>query len=106
VSTDVRVVLCTVPSPDVAEQLARSLLEEKLVACVNVLPGVRSIYRWQGAIEEASELLLLMKTARDRYDALEERIRALHPYDLPEVLALDVADGSAAYLGWVLAETR
>ena len=105
-NTDVRVVLCTVPSRDVAERLAHSLLEEKLVACVNVLPGVRSMYRWQGAIEEAGELLLLMKTASDRYDALEERIRELHPYDVPEVLAVDVADGSAGYLAWVLGETR
>ncbi|MET0342442.1 MAG: divalent-cation tolerance protein CutA [Polyangiales bacterium] len=104
-STEVRVVLCTVPSRDIADRLARTLLEEKLVACVNVLPSVRAIYRWQGAIEEADELLLVLKTARDRSEALEARIRALHPYDVPEVLGLDAA-ASAPYLAWVVAETR
>jgi periplasmic divalent cation tolerance protein len=102
----VRVVLCTVPSEAVATQISQALLEERLVACVNVLPAARSIYRWQGQIEEGQELLLVMKTARDRYAALEARLRALHPYDVPEVLALDVAEGSAPYLAWVLAETR
>ena len=98
--------LCTVPSAAVAEQLARVLLEERLVACVNVLPAVRSLYRWQGRVEDAEELLLVMKTAHDRYDALEARVRALHPYDVCEVLAIDAAAGSAPYLAWVLAETR
>ena len=98
--------LCTVPSAAVAEQLARTLLDERLVACVNVLPAVRSLYRWQGQVEDAEELLLVMKTARDRYDALEARVRALHPYEVCEVIALDVGAGSAPYFDWVLAETR
>lgn len=105
-STDARVVLCTVPSTHVAEQLARTLLEERLVACVNVVPTVRSLYRWQGRIEEAQEHLLVMKTGAGRYEELESRIRALHPYEVCEVIALDVTAGSAPYLAWVLGETR
>ena len=105
-STDARVVLCTVPSTHVAEQIARALLEEQLVACVNVVPGVRSLYRWQGQVEEAQEHLLVMKTGAARYPALEARIRALHPYEVCEVIALDVVAGSAPYLAWVLGETR
>jgi periplasmic divalent cation tolerance protein len=106
VSTAAQVVLCTVPSTHVAEQIARTLLEERLVACVNVVPGVRSLYRWQGQIEEAQEHLLVMKTGTERYAELEARIRALHPYELCEVIALDVTTGSAPYLAWVLGETR
>jgi periplasmic divalent cation tolerance protein len=103
---DARVVLCTVPSEQVAEHIALTLLEERLVACVNVLPGVRSLYRWQGKVEDDRELLLLMKTQADRYRALEARVRELHPYEVCEVLALDVADGSSPYLAWLLAQTR
>lgn len=103
--TDVRVVLCTVPSEQVAETIARALLEERLAACVNVLPGVRSLYRWQGKVEDERELLLVMKTQAARYDELERRVRELHPYEVCEVLALDVAAGAAGYLGWVLQET-
>jgi periplasmic divalent cation tolerance protein len=102
----IEVVLCTVPSSAVAEQIAHALLDERLVACVNVIPGVRSLYRWEGAIEEAQEQLLVMKTARDRYAALEARIRQLHPYEVCEVIALDVTSGSAPYLAWVTGETR
>jgi periplasmic divalent cation tolerance protein len=106
VSTAAQVVFCTVPSTHVAEQIARTLLEERLVACVNVLPGVRSLYRWQGQVEEAQEHLLVMKTSAAIYPTLEARIRALHPYEVCEVIALDVAAGSAPYLAWVLGETR
>ena len=103
--TDVRLVLCTVPNAQVAETIARALLEEQLAACVNVLPGVRSLYRWQGKIEDEPELLLVIKTQVARYDELERRVRALHPYQVCEVLALDVAAGAAGYLDWVLQET-
>ena len=104
-STSIRVVLCTVPSEQVGETLARTLLEERLVACVNILPGVRSLYRWQGKLEDERELLLVMKTQAARYAELEARIRALHPYEVCEVLALDVAQGSDAYLHWLRSET-
>ena len=101
-----RVCLVWVTAPD-AEQgatLARALVEDHLVACVNVVPGVRSIYRWEGSVQEDSEVLLIMKTRAQLVDALTARVEALHPYDVPEVVAVDVAGGSAAYLDWVVGE--
>lgn len=98
--------LCTVPNESTAESLARALLEAGLAACVNIVPGVRSLYRWQGKIEDDRELLLVIKTQVARYAELEQCIRALHPYQTPEVLAFDVAQGSAAYLAWLTAETK
>mgnify|MGYP002351831243 CR=1 FL=1 len=104
-ATDVRVVLCTVPDREVALRLSRALVEERLVACVNLLPQVTSVYRWEGAVQEDTELLLMMKTQAARVEALTARVVALHPYDVPEVLVLPVSGGSEAYLGWVRAET-
>lgn len=89
-----------------AQVLARALVERRLAACVNVLPAVQSIYRWNGAVEEATEVTLLIKTAAARYGELEQAIRALHPYELPEVIAVPVSAGSPAYLGWIAQETR
>jgi len=103
---DIILVLTTMPDDDRADTLARTLVEERLAACVNVLPGVCSIYRWKGAVEEASEVMLVAKTRASRAAALAARVRALHPYELPEVLALPVTDGSQAYLRWVVAESR
>jgi periplasmic divalent cation tolerance protein len=100
-AADVRIVLSTLPSSDVAASIARTLVEERLCACVNVLPAIRSIYRWQGTVHDEPEVLALIKTTSDRYDALAERLRALHPYEVPEILALDVAAGAASYLAWV-----
>jgi periplasmic divalent cation tolerance protein len=102
---DVRVVLTTLPDAEAGERLARTLVEERLAACVNLLPGVRSIYRWQGQLEEAGEVLLVVKTRADRCAALAARIQALHPYELPEVLELAASGGSEAYLDWVRRET-
>ncbi len=104
--THTLVVLSTVPDEQTGERIATALLEENLVACVNMLPGVRSLYRWQGALQKEQEWLLVIKTRGDRYDKLEQRLRELHPYEVCEILALDVARGSAPYLDWVLAETR
>jgi periplasmic divalent cation tolerance protein len=101
------VVLCTAPSgSDVAgrlgaNDLARALVDEGLCACVNVLPGVRSWFRWQGAVDVADELLLIAKTTRDAAAPLRARIAALHPYQVPEVLEIDVAGGLPAYLAWL-----
>jgi len=89
-----------------AEQLGRTLVEERLVACVNVLPAMQSIYRWQGAVEQASERQLIMKTAGDRLEALKARLAALHPYEVPELLVLPIADGGASYLEWLREATR
>jgi periplasmic divalent cation tolerance protein len=100
----VHVVLVTVPDAEVGARLARVVVEERLAACVNLLPGVRSIYRWQGAVHDDAEVLLVMKTRADRVEALGARVRELHPYEVPEVLALAAAGGSLEYLAWVRAE--
>jgi periplasmic divalent cation tolerance protein len=104
--TDVLVVLLTMPTAERAAELARTLVEERLAACGNVVPGLRSIYRWEGEVVDEPEVLLVVKTTRARFDALRDRVLALHPYQVPEVLALPVEAGSAAYLAWVGAETR
>lgn len=102
---EVRVVLCTTP-PDEAPNLARKLVEARVCACVNVLGGVRSIYRWKGAVSDDEEALLIIKTTADRLDVLRAKIVELHSYDLPEVIALDVAGGHVPYLEWVAAESE
>jgi periplasmic divalent cation tolerance protein len=98
---DVLVVLATFPDPEKAAAVARVLVEEALVACVNLVPQVRSIYRWQGQVEDATETLAIVKTTRERYAAFAARLVELHPYDVPEVLAIPLAEGHAAYLTWV-----
>jgi len=99
------IVFCTVGSRADGERIAEAVVGEQLAACVNILGPVRSIYRWQGEINRDDEHLLLIKTTRARYAALEARITALHPYDVPEVVAVPIEMGSAAYLGWVTDET-
>ena len=96
----------TCPDAASAEAVARALVDERLAACVNQLPGLRSTYRWQGQIEQADEVLLLIKTTADRLDALTARLRELHPYELPELIAVEVRAGLPAYLDWVAAEHR
>jgi periplasmic divalent cation tolerance protein len=104
--TEALVVLCTAPTAEVAAGLARALVEARLAACGNVLPGLRSIYRWQERVEDEPEVLLLLKTTRERFPALREELQRLHPYQVPEVLALPVEAGSAAYLEWLGAQVR
>lgn len=99
-------VLTTLPDRDSARSLAASLVEQRLAACVNLLAGCTSLYRWQGKVEEATEVPLLMKTTVARYAALEAAIRAAHPYELPEVVAVPVTRGLPAYLKWIDEETR
>lgn len=100
------VVLCTVPSEEVGVHIARALLEQQLCACVNIIPGVRSLYRYRGKLEDERELQLVIKTQRALYPALEARIRELHPYEVCEVLQLAVTAGSEPYLAWLRDETR
>lgn len=95
------VVMVTFPADGDAESFARTLVDERLAACVNVLPAMRSVYRWKGEIETASERQLLIKTKAANVAALEERVTALHPYDVPEFLVLPIEAGSAAYLAWL-----
>ncbi len=104
--TDAIVVLVTTPSPERATEIARALVEERLAACGNVVPGLRSIYRWEGKVQDDAEALLVLKTTRARFDALRDRVLALHPYEVPEVIALPVEAGSARYLAWIADETR
>lgn len=99
------IVLTTLPDADVAARLARLLVERRLAACVNVLAPCRSVYRWQGAVEEAQEVPLLIKTTEEAYAALESALRTHHPYELPEIVSVPVAHGLAAYLDWVAAAT-
>ena len=98
----VRVLVTTAPDEATAARLARTLVEEKLAACVNVIPGVRSTYRWEGAVEEAAECLLVLKTTADAADAATARLVALHPYDVPEALLFTPQAGAADYLAWVV----
>ena len=104
--TDACVVLCSAPDPAVAETIADRLVADRLAACVNLLPGLRSVYRWQGKVEAAAEVLLLVKTSAEAYPALQERLRQLHPYELPELLAVEAASGLPEYLQWLAAESR
>jgi periplasmic divalent cation tolerance protein len=102
---DVVVVLTTVPTGSKGEEIGRTLVEERLAACVNVLAPMTSIYRWRGAVERESEQQIIIKTTRNRVPALQARLTALHPYELPEFLVLPVADSSSAYFEWISQET-
>ncbi len=103
--TDALVVLVTTPTPERAAEIARAVVEERLAACGNVVPGLRSIYRWEGKVQDEPEALLVLKTTRARFEALRDRVLALHPYEVPEVIALPVEAGSARYLAWIAGET-
>ena len=101
----VLLVLSTLPDVQAAQQLARTLVERRLAACVNVLAPCTSVYRWQDGVEEATEVPVLIKTTAERYAELESAVRALHPYELPEIVAVPVAYGLPGYLDWVAGET-
>jgi periplasmic divalent cation tolerance protein len=104
--TDALLVLVTAPSAEVAAGLARALVEARLAACGSVVPGLRSLYRWEGRVQDEAEVLLLLKTTRARFEALRDEVLRRHPYQVPEVLALPVEAGSAAYLAWLEGELR
>jgi len=104
--TDKIVVFSTCSTPEEAAKIARKLIEERLAACVNVAPSVRSFYRWKGAIEEADECLLVIKSSRDLFDRLRLELEKAHTYEVPEVVAVPVVDGSPNYLNWVDAELK
>ena len=99
--TDKIVVLSTASSAEEAEKIARSLVEARVAACVNVIPGMRSFYRWKGVVEDAAEWLLVIKSSRARFEALRAALEKLHSYEVPEVIALSVIDGAKNYLNWL-----
>jgi periplasmic divalent cation tolerance protein len=103
---DFVVILVTVPDEEVAGRLAHDLVTEKLAACVNVLPSVRSVYAWEGEICNEGELLCLLKTRRALFPAVRDRVRKLHPYQVPEIVALPLVEGSDDYLAWLRDNTR
>lgn len=102
---DILLVITHLPDRTVAESLARHLVERRLAACVNILAPCHSVYRWQGAVETATEVPLLIKTSAAGYAALERELRARHPYELPEIIALPLTQGLPDYLAWVAAQT-
>jgi len=102
----VLLVLSNVPDQEVAATIARALVDERLAACVNILGACRSIYRWRGAVEEAEEVTLLVKTTRRRHAACRQRLKALHPYEVPELVTIAPDAVWPAYADWVIAETR
>ncbi len=105
--TDKLLVLVTCSSASEARRIARAVVEERLAACVNILPGsVTSIYRWKGKVESAREQLLLVKTSRKRLAKLQAMVEKLHSYDVPEFIAVPIANGSSAYLSWIEDEVR
>lgn len=98
-------VLTTLPGDTDAAEFARTLVEDRLAACVNLLPLMESVFRWEGRIDRDTERQILIKTSRERVPALWERVRALHPYDVPEFIVLPIVDGNAAYLKWLAEST-
>lgn len=105
-SDSVHTALCTCPDPDTAERLASALVDEGLAACVNLIPGILSVYRWQGQVHRDPEVLMLIKTTGERLAALATRIRELHPYELPELIVQPVSAGLPDYLEWIRACTN
>ena len=104
--TDALLVFTTLPSADKAAELAKVVVEERLAACANLLPAIRSIYRWQGKLQDENEVLVLLKTRAEHLERLKLRVLELHPYEVPEVLAVPVEAGYQPYLDWLAGETK
>src|SRR5690606_16185445 len=100
------IVYSTAPTREIAGKIADAVVQERLAACVNIVPGMTSVYRWNGAIQHDTEIVLLCKTVRSRVSELEAKVKSLHPYDCPCVMTLPVVAGSEQFLSWVKAETR
>lgn len=98
-------ILCTAPDAASAERIASTLVEERLAACVNLLPGVTSVFRWEGKVQREPEVLLIIKTQRERFDAVSARVKALHPYTVPELIALPIDASTPDYLAWLKENT-
>jgi periplasmic divalent cation tolerance protein len=94
-------IYCTVPSKEEANKIARLLVEKKLAACCSLIPGITSVYRWQNKVEESNEVLLLIKSSARVYEQLEKEIKMIHSYTVPEIIAIEIVEGSSAYIDWV-----
>lgn len=99
-------VYITVPSQEIGLKIANMLTKEKLAACVNIVPGISSIYSWQGVVEQDEELLLIIKTKNNHFDRLAIAVKKIHPYKVPEIIAVPIIGGSSEYLAWIDTETR
>ncbi len=95
------IVFVTAPDEDTAVEIARVLVEEGLAACANIVKDIRSIYKWQGKMEDKSEVLMIAKTSRDRFEDLAKRVKGMHPYDVPEIISVPITQGSDAYIKWL-----
>ena len=104
--SDKKIVLTTTGSQEEARKIARTLVERRLAACVNIVPQIESIYRWQGNVDNAEEWLLVIKTTADAFEAVRSAIRELHSYELPECICLAIEDGDSAYLDWIASSVR
>lgn len=104
--TDARIVLTTAGSPQEAEKIARTLVERRLAACVNIVPQIQSVYRWKDKVEQETEWLLIIKTRLNAFEPVRDAIKELHSYELPECIMLEVKQGSKAYLNWIEENTR
>ncbi len=100
------VVLITCPNEDEAVKIAGAVVEEKLAACVNIIKNIRSIYKWEGKLQDDTEVLMIAKTHKDRFDGLQKRVKELHSYDVPEIISLSITDGSEDYLSWIRRSTE
>jgi periplasmic divalent cation tolerance protein len=100
------VILCTVPDRESGERISQALVEERLAACVNLVPGLVSIYRWDATVEKAEECLLLIKTVAGRFEAVRERVASLHPYKMPEIIGIPITAGSPEYLKWITESSK
>lgn len=98
-------VLSTFPNPEIARQIGTTLVGKQLAACVNITPSIESIFRWQGSVDRETEVLALIKTTAETYPQLEKTLKELHPYDVPEIIALEITKGSQAYLDWIREST-
>ncbi|HIA01157.1 MAG TPA: divalent-cation tolerance protein CutA [Myxococcales bacterium] len=100
-----QVVLCTCPDLPTAQKLSTAIVSEQLAACVNIIPAIRSIYRWKGEICDDAEVLMIIKSTSACFDSLQTRLLDMHPYECPEVIAIEISNGNAAYLAWLQAHT-
>ena len=103
--TEFIIVFITAPNEKEAASISRTIVEERLVACVNIIPSVRSIYRWQGRVEDEQEVLMMVKTKKSLFERLQERVKELHSYEVPEIIGLPLVEGSKEYLDWLGQET-